>query len=85
MRTHIYARVPNYRPPPELLDDVGEDNGLSADRRSQARIADAFRALHDRPHAWAPGVLMVIADDQAENALVDGLPVVALFTGTEVE
>lgn len=85
MRERIYARIPNYQPPPELLADRGDDNGLSADRRNQARIVNAFRTLHDRLHAWAPDVVMVIGDDQAENFLSDNLPVFALYTGTDVE
>ena len=84
-RARIYSRVPNYRPPPDMVAELGQDDGLSADRQNQARIVNAFRVLHDRLHAWAPEVLIVIGDDQAENFLADNLPIFALFTGTEVE
>jgi aromatic ring-opening dioxygenase catalytic subunit (LigB family) len=84
-RARIYARVPDYQPPSELLADLGGDNGLTADRQNQERIVKAFRVLHDRLHAWAPDVVMVIGDDQAENFLSDNLPVFSLYTGTELE
>jgi hypothetical protein len=84
MRERIFSRVPGYQPPPELIADLGDDHGLSADRRNQARIVEAFRVLHDRLHAWAPDVLMVIGDDQAENFQADNLPVFSLYTGSEV-
>ena len=45
----------------------------------------AFGVLHDRLHGWAPDVVMVIGDDQAENFLSENLPVFALYTGSEVE
>ena len=85
MRDRIFARVPDYQPPPELLADRGEDDGLGADRRNQERLVTAFRVLHDRLHGWAPDLVLVIGDDQAENFLADNLPVFALYTGTEVE
>ena len=84
MRERIFSRVPGYQPPPELIAELGDDHGLSADRRNQARIVEAFRVLHDRLHAWAPDVLMVIGDDQAENFQADNLPVFSLYTGSEV-
>jgi hypothetical protein len=70
MCAHIYARGANYQALPELLDDVGEDNGRSADRRNQARMANAFRGLHDRLHAWAPDVLKTV---QAARDIVTAL------------
>ena len=57
MRERIFSHVPGYQAPAQLLAELGEDQGLSEDRRNQARIADAFRVLHDRLHAWAPDVL----------------------------
>jgi hypothetical protein len=84
-RARIFARVPDYQPHPELVADLGDDNGLTADRRNQGRIVEAFRVLHDRLHAWAPDVVVVIGDDQAENFLSDNLPVFSLYTGAEVE
>jgi catalytic LigB subunit of aromatic ring-opening dioxygenase len=84
MRERIFSRVPGYHPPAELVAELGEDQGLGEDRRNQARIVEAFRVLHDRLHAWAPDVLMVIGDDQAENFQADNLPVFSLYTGTEV-
>lgn len=85
VRERIFSRVPNYQPPPQLLGELGEDNGLSADRRNQERLVKAFGVLHDRLHGWAPDVVMVIGDDQAENLLAENLPVFCLYTGTEVE
>lgn len=85
MRERIMSRVPNYEPPPELMVDRGGDDWLSAHRENQGRLAKAFGVLHDRLHGFAPDVVMIIGDDQAENYQSDNLPVFALYTGSEVE
>ncbi|MFQ5861223.1 MAG: hypothetical protein ACE5IG_06715 [Dehalococcoidia bacterium] len=86
LREWLYATYnPNYQAPPQVLTELGEDNGLSADRRNHQRIVDAFAVLRDKLHAWNPDVLMVIGDDQAENFKLDNLPTFCLYTGQEVE
>ena len=84
-RERIYARIPNYQPPAQLLEELGQDNGLSQDITDQKKVVDAFNVLHDRLHEWNPDVLMIIGDDQAENFRQDNLPPFCLYTGAEVE
>ncbi len=84
-RERIYARVPNYEKPPQLIAELGDDNGLSQDRKDQQRVMDSFQVLHDRLHDFNPDVLMIIGDDQAENFLQDNLPPFCIYTGSQVE
>jgi hypothetical protein len=80
----VFARIPNYQPPAQLLEELGQDNGLTQDRLDHHRIMDSFQVLHDRLHEWSPDVLLVIGDDQAENFLQDNLPPFCIYTGDEV-
>lgn len=84
-RERVFARIPDYQPPAQLLEELGQDNGLSQDRRDHQRVVESFQVLHDRLHQWDPDVLMVIGDDQAENFLQDNLPPFCLYTGAEVD
>lgn len=84
VRKGIASRIPNYKPPPELIEELGDDNGLTRDVQNQKRIASAFDVLKDRLHSWNPDVVMIIGDDQAENFKRDNLPTFCLYTGSEV-
>jgi Glyoxalase/Bleomycin resistance protein/Dioxygenase superfamily len=84
-RERVFARIPDYQPPVKLLEELGQDNGLSQDKHDQQRVVESFKVLHDRLHAWTPDVLMIIGDDQAENFLPDNLPPFCVYTGAEVE
>lgn len=84
-RERVFARIPNYQPPAQLLEELAQDNGLSQDRHDQQRVVESFKVLHDRLHAWNPDVLMIIGDDQAENFLEDNLPPFCIYTGATVE
>jgi len=84
-RERIFARVLNYQPPPQLLQELGEDNGLSQDIVDQQRVVDAFAVLRERLHAWEPDVVLIIGDDQAENFRQDNLPPFCIYTGAEVQ
>ena len=84
-RERIYARIPDYQPPAQLREELGQDNGLAQDKLDQKKVVESFQVLHDRLHQWEPDVLMVIGDDQAENFLQDNLPPFCIYTGTEVE
>ena len=68
-RERVFARVPNYQPPAQLLEELVQDNGVSQDLRDQKRVVDSFQVLHDRLHEFDPDVPMIIGDDQAENFL----------------
>ena len=70
-RERIFARVPGYEAPEQLLKELGDDNGLSRDISDQKKIVDSFKVMRDRLHEWEPDVVVVIGDDQAENFLQD--------------
>ncbi len=55
-RERIFARVLNYQPPPQLLQELGEDNGLSQDIVDQQRVVDAFAVLQF-PAGQSPALL----------------------------
>ncbi len=84
-RERVYARIPNYEPPGQLLEELGPDNGLTQDRMDQEKVVASFQVMRDRLHQWDPDVLLVIGDDQAENFLQDNLPPFCLYTGEQVE
>ena len=84
-RERIYARIPDYEKPAQLLEELGQDNGLAQDMLDQKKLMESFQVLHDRLHRFNPDVLMIIGDDQAENFLQDNLPPFCLYTGSEVE
>ena len=84
-RSRIFGRILNYEAPAALIEELGDDNGLTEDRADQKKVVEAFGVLRDRLHQWKPDVLMVIGDDQAENFLQDNLPPFCLYTGTQVD
>ena len=84
-RERIFSRIPDYEPPAQLLEELGQDNGLSQDKLDQKRVVESFQVLHDKLHEFDPDVLMIIGDDQAENFQQDNLPPFCLYTGTEVD
>ena len=84
-RERIFARVPGYEPPAQLLEELGDDNGLSRDISDQQKVVESFQVMRDRLHQWEPDVVIVIGDDQAENFLQDNLPPFCLYTGAEVD
>ncbi len=84
-RERVFARIPDYQAPAQLLEELGQDNGLTQDKLDQKRVVESFRIMHDKLHEWNPDVLMIIGDDQAENFLQDNLPPFCLYTGSEVD
>ena len=46
-RERMFARVPGYEPPAQLLEELGEDNGVSQD------ISDGRSSSRSRPSATA--------------------------------
>ena len=84
-RERLFNRVPDYQPPPQLLEELGQDNGLSQDRLDQQRVVESFRILHDQLHQWNPDVVMIIGDDQAENFKEDNLSPFCVYTGETVD
>ncbi len=85
MRKRIYGGIPEYEAPAEMIEQMGDDEGLSHDIKNQQRIADAFAVLKEKLHAWKPDVVMIVGDDQAENFKRENLPTFCLFTGDRVD
>ena len=83
-RKRIFSRIPDFQPPAQLLEELGDDDGLSQDRLNQKRIVDAFHVLRDKLQSWGPDLMIVIGDDQAENFLRDNLPTFCVYTGADV-
>ena len=84
-RERIFSRNPNFQAPPQLIKELGDDNGLTQDIIDQQKVVEAFQVMRDRLHEWNPDVVMVIGDDQAENFQQDNLPPFCLYTGDEVD
>jgi len=53
--------------PPGMLDEVGNDMGLSAGRRYRERCWKSFRKQREIIDAFKPDFIVIIADDQYEN------------------
>ena len=49
-RERVYARIPDYQKPAQLLEELGQDNGLAQDKRDQKRVMESFKVLHHRLH-----------------------------------
>ena len=50
-RERLFARVPNYEPPPQLLEELGDDNGLSQDRADHEHVVASFAVMRSEI-AW---------------------------------
>jgi aromatic ring-opening dioxygenase catalytic subunit (LigB family) len=85
VRSRIVARVPNYKDPPELVAELGDDNGLSAARAHHRQAMEGFRVLRERLERFQPDVLVMFGDDQAENFHPDNLPTFSIYVGAELE
>ena len=84
-RERIYSRIPGYETPAQLLEELGQDNGLTQDKLDHQKVIESFKVMRDRLHQWEPDVLIFIGDDQAENFLQDNLPPFCLYTGDQVD
>ena len=84
VRKNISSRLDNYQPAPELIAELGDDNGLSHDIKNQQRVVDAFEVLYERLKRFNPDVVIVVGDDQAENFRRENLPTFCFYTGSEV-
>ena len=85
IRRRIYGGVPNYEPPPKMVEELGVDNGASRDQVNQQKIVDAFAVLREKLTAWKPDLVIVVGDDQVENFKRENLPTFCLYTGNEVD
>jgi hypothetical protein len=44
-RERIFARIPNYQPPAQLLEELGQDNGLSRNIDDQKHVVESFQRV----------------------------------------
>jgi len=51
-RERLFARVPNYEPPEQLIEELGQDNGFSQDKRDQQQVSPRFKVC---TIAYMPG------------------------------
>lgn len=84
VRKRLSERIEGYKPPPELIEELGDDNGLSHDLKNHKRIVDAFAKLREKLHAFNPDAVIIIGDDQAENYKRENLPTFAFYTGSKL-
>ena len=85
MRKGIYSRIAGYQAPPAMVQELGDDEGLSHDKKNQKRITDAFEVLRKKLHDWKPDVVVIVGDDQAENFKRENLPTFCLYTGSQAD
>ena len=57
-RERIYSRIPGYEMPDQLLEELGQDNGLTQDRLDHQKVIESFNVMRERLHQWDPDVLM---------------------------
>ena len=84
-RERVFGRIPNFQPSGELLEELGQDNGLTQDIYDQKKVVESFQILHDKLHAWNPDVVIMIGDDQQENFKPENLAPFCIYTGSEVD
>ena len=84
IRERLSSGVPGYERPPQLVEELGDDDGLSLDRVNHGRIVSAFEVLREKLHAFRPDAVIIVGDDQAENFLRENLPTFCLYTGSKV-
>jgi hypothetical protein len=65
--------------PAGMLDEVGNDMGLSAARRYRERMWTNFRKQRWMIDEFAPDFIVIIADDQYENFKEDIIPPFCVF------
>ena len=65
--------------PPELLAELGNDDGLSAAHRCGERFGNDFRAIRKILDDFNPDVVVVWGDDQYENFREDIVPAYCLL------
>ena len=47
MKRNALTRIPNYEAPGQLLEELGQDNGLTQDRLDQKKVMESF-SQYDR-------------------------------------
>lgn len=74
---HRYKDRSNW--PPEMVAEMGSDEGLSASRRYRARMWENFRKLRALIDDFDPDFIVIFGDDQYENFQEDIIPPFCVF------
>ena len=85
VRKRLSSGIPDYQPPPSLIEELADDNGIRHDRKNHHRIMNAFAVLRDKLHDWQPDAVILIGDDQSENFKRENLPTFCFYTGSTVD
>jgi hypothetical protein len=70
--------------PREMIEELGDDEGLAAARRHRERLVESFRRLRGELDAFAPDFVVVFGDDQYENFQEDLIPPFCVFGLDEI-
>src|SRR5216683_3047701 len=70
--------------PPEMIAELGDDDGGEAARRHRERLVAGFRRCRQALDAFAPDFVVVFGDDQYENFREDLIPPFCVFGLDEI-
>jgi hypothetical protein len=65
--------------PPEMVAELGDDNGIAATKRYRKRLFDEFRKLRKTIDDFAPDFVVIFGDDQYENFKEDIIPPFCIY------
>jgi hypothetical protein len=65
--------------PQAMLEEMGDDEGMTSARRYRARMWDNFSKLRREIDEFAPDFIVIFADDQYENFKEDIIPPFCIF------
>ena len=70
--------------PEEMLDELGDDEGVSAGRQHRERLVAGFRETRRAIDEFAPDFVVIFGDDQYENFREDLIPPFCIFGLEEI-
>ena len=70
--------------PKAMLDELGDDEGVSAGRRHREQLVAGFRATRRAIDEFAPDFVVIFGDDQYENFREDLIPPFCIFGLDEI-
>jgi hypothetical protein len=70
--------------PREMLEELGEDEGVAAGRKHRERLVEGFRACRRVIDDFAPDFIVIFGDDQYENFHEDLIPPFCVFGLDEI-
>jgi hypothetical protein len=70
---------------PEMRQEFGDDEGLTASIKHRQRLVDGFRVLRAEIDAFKPDFLLIWGDDQYENFKEDIIPAFCILAWDTIE